>query len=360
MTGETLPSMQPSPDTIKTEDELKTRPQNELLPLYEIETERYIFVPLGRVSDLIPEAKGSIGENAEPLSKIKAEQIESAADPYSRITCCIDGRLRHVAEKVKDSVKRTFNITKRAASNPIKLAGGEPGIAYSGVLAGINTDMDKDNHARKLHKDTYKNILKPLKLRGSTHSDQHADGPKCGCGACDNLKATNTDIKDKVSDYDALYRNLHSLAPNILPRPEQADRNSVKYHATKAAEEDAIPTGKDLTRSHKRGNIEIDPDLDYDEAQIVVTAGHNEELLGFWMDEDTCVDKNKLPFQGFFVDIGPFSKEVKNVFNEDDGIHSKRNANRLIYSTVVFNLATGKQLGHKDLPVYAIFPKKTV
>lgn len=334
---------------------------DEVQPLVEIVNEDYEYIPLGRLSDLGVEAKGSIGEKVEPLNDIDATVIESAIAPLSRVVCCIDGRARYIAEKIDSGKKRSFKLHGKASGSPMKFAGGAAGVAYSGYLAGLIDGVDAENYAKRTMSESNKKVLRPMKLKASVHSDEHANGDNCGCGACDKEKVTNQDIREEADAYRGLYDALATQSPSVFPPSEDADRSSVVYHSKLAIDNDFIPSGKEITRVYKPSREkaeEHDEALDHDESRVVMQGGHDERAIVINLDPDETVDKHKLPFQLFWVDLGPFSREVIRAFREAEGIHSRRNANRLIYSGTIFQLATAKQLAHKDMPVYIRRRKK--
>lgn len=133
----------------------------------------------------LPHTRGSIGANPQdiPALRLCAERIVANAQdfltPWQEApfpTACIDGR------------PTDAQATGQASTSDLRLAGGTVSV-WVGALLSAALPLPLNVEAATAGLGDFCQNLHRLGFALSTHTDDHAAGNNCGCGAADHLGA---------------------------------------------------------------------------------------------------------------------------------------------------------------------------
>ncbi|MCA9333130.1 hypothetical protein KDA00_04645 [Candidatus Saccharibacteria bacterium] len=243
---------------------------------------------------------------------------------------CGDGRgWKKIVVKVGDTIKEKMKSLNRA-----KQFGGGITMAMAGLVANGKV---QGQTLRSSFSDSIK-LLEQRRLGFGAHTDDHAHGPNCGCGAIDrapeilnNAIVFESQIREvsinvlglDEQDVDVAYQNIKSFLPSM---------ESESYKGSDVADE-VINEGKvvkELTGPHLEMYILLN------------------EVDGFTVDQAKIRELSDERVQAFSVDVWRMRQQA------NDSYDNPEEANVAFAGAVIYTLATAGTLTAGDLPVYLI------
>lgn len=241
---------------------------------------------------------------------------------------CGDGR----------GVRRTFmgNEEKSKSLNRPKVFGGGVTMTASTVI-GLGRAGDTSLQ------DLFSESMGTLAEKGigfGAHTDIHAHGPNCGCGAIDKAPvilekaiAFESQIRGVISKLgieteglDDVYDNFRSYAGKIKGQ---------EYSGARVMGE-IVDNGKIVVK-----------ELDDDHKEVVILLNMVE---GYTVDQDQVRQLTDGKAQAFAVDVWRMQQLVDRVYQDEP----EEVRHQAFLSELVYTLATAGTLTKGDLPVYAI------
>jgi hypothetical protein len=170
------------------------------------------------------------------------------------------------------------------------------------------------------------------------HTDEHAHGPNCGCGAIDKapeillavakyeipIRGTISFLGIDMDGIDDIYRNFRSYASNSIARQTEYSGKKVMDRII-----DEAKVVKQLSGEHKEKSILLN---------MVRGFTANQELVRSNTDEQAQI---------FAVDVWRLQDLVSDLYRGD-----KKQQHKALLSELVYTLATAAVLTKGDLPVY--------
>lgn len=248
---------------------------------------------------------------------------------------CGDGRgVKTIFRKVEESL----TYMKRSL-NRYKVFGAGSTMATASVVGmGEATGIPVQNI---FHKGI--NLLKRNRVPFGAHTDDHAHGDNCGCGAIDRfplIVQNATRYRDNIADAAALLTDDTAGLDEVLDNFEAygAEIADQPYRGRDVMEE-IVDNGKVVKEL-------VGPHL---EVAIVINA-----VEGYTVNQDYIRQISEGKAQVFGVDV-PRMQELAEKTYPDDAVKQ----HKAFLSMLVYTLATAATLTKGDLPVYVVSKKQT-
>lgn len=242
---------------------------------------------------------------------------------------CGDGRgVGKIFKKVKDSVVEKARSLRRA-----KIFGGAPVMSGAGLVA--NGEVAVDNvEAVFTHGIS---ALKEQMIDFGAHTDDHAEGEKCGCGAIDNAPVIFQNaitFKDQIAaNIDELGVSTNGLS-DVFSEFEQVANLADKPYSGQNVMNEIVDSGK-IVKELEGGHKEVAVVLNMVEGQTVNQEKARE------------VTDGKL--QLFAVDVWRLVDLTQRLYPDDE-----QKQQTALQGMLVYTLATAATLTKGDLPVYRV------
>lgn len=238
---------------------------------------------------------------------------------------CGDGR---GWRKVFDSV-RTYS----KSLNRSKVFGG--GLTM-GVASAIGLGKFAGKNLNQLYKST-KDRFKDKMIGYGAHTDIHAHGESCGCGAIDKAPA----VVNNAVKYEAEIRgSIEALGVDTNGLDEVFDN----YREYSKAIQGQSYSGKEVADDVlEDGKIVKELDDDHKEMYIILNMVEN-----FTVNQQLIREVSNGEVQVFAVDVWRMQKLVARLYDDPD------EQKQAFLSQLVHTLAVGATLTAGDLPVYVV------
>ncbi len=259
--------------------------------------------------------------------------VEVSVDKDGNRLCddgCGDGR----------PVYRIFQngIEKAKSLFRAKVFGGGPVMAAADIIG-----QGKANGSSL--QDVFKRGLSTLKrnlVDFGGHTDTHAHGDNCGCGAIDKATA----VVSAVSIYaDKIQESIAALGVDIDGMDEVVG-NFVSYASEIEGQE--YSGKKVMDEIIESGKVIKELDDDHKEMFILLNT-----VEGYTVDQEKIREISEGKIQVFAVDVWRL-KEIAEKLHPDE---SEEIQNKAFLSELVYTLGTAAVLTKGDLPVYMISKK---
>lgn len=243
---------------------------------------------------------------------------------------CGDGRgWKKIIVKVGDEIREKTKSLNRA-----KQFGGGMMMAAAGLITTGRAlgDSLRDTVSRSI------SLLEERRLGFGAHTDDHAHGPNCGCGAIDkapqilensvkyeqNIRSVAINVLGiEESFIDKAYENIKSFLPSM---------DSESYQGSSVAEA-IIEEGK------------VVKELEGEHLEMFILLN---EVEGFTVDQNAIREISDEQIQVFSVDVWRMRQQANDSYDND------YDRDLAFAGSVIYTLATAGTLTAGDLPVYLI------
>lgn len=214
----------------------------------------------------------------------------------------------------------------------------------AGVAMSAADEIGSGRATGKSLKATFLGAIDRLKRAGLNfggHTDDHAHGPNCGCGAIDKAP----DIVRNAIKYEGQIReSIHTLGI--------ADDGLDGIFGNYRAFDSAAPNYEDFSGAEVMGRVQED-----DRVTKRLEGDHKEFFIVLNMVSGKTVDQEAVraatggKLQAFAVDVWRLQEIAEKLHPEDPAAQHQAFMSKLVYT-----LAVGATLTKGDLPVYVIDP----
>lgn len=147
------------------------------------------------------------------LEVIKSGKAFVEVDPDARDDGCGDGRPAAVIYRIVDAAKNVREVFKKSRRRA-KVFGGGLVAAASMFRSAIRGNVTTNSTVLRDREETAA-ILKKRNVEYGGHTDNHAHGEKCGCGAIDlypEITANTLKYKDEITKVlELVYQDLYGV-----------------------------------------------------------------------------------------------------------------------------------------------------
>lgn len=233
----------------------------------------------------------------------------------------------------------TWCVDGRLCGAESRLAPNAAGGTYSLVVGEALIDADALISSGKTSASHGSDLFKMLSSKGydiGVHSDDHASGENCGCGACDKMGQIIGFLADNIGILSEKAAGLGVTIPDEL-------QQKISGNAATLIENNYVSSGKDMNLSAVEAT---------DESHNQELVGqHNEVVLVVNTVVGTTLNRQSLA-EEYGEDYEAFNLDVWALKNGIDAISSLENeASEKFAAAVLYNLATACVLAGPSLRV---------
>lgn len=295
------------------------------------------------VMELGAPAQGAI----DPADRIQRGEItESRVD---EVAANIDAHYVWVGDKIMDQDEvdaeffklfiPTWCVDGRLCGTVSRLAPNAAGGTYSLVVGEALIDADSliaQNQTSASHGGRVFSSLTQNGYDIGVHSDDHASGENCGCGACDKMGQIVGFLGENIAGLSEKAAELGVVVPDVL-------QQKIATNATNLNSSGYISSGKEMNQAAIEAT---------DEAHNQELVGsHNEVVLVVNTVVGTTLDRQSLAKE-YGEDYEAFNLDVWALKNGIDAISSSEvEASEKFAAAVLYNLATACVLAGPSLRV---------